>query len=272
MAMFVALLLTMGGAWAASPEAAYLAARDKAIAEIRALQDAKSSDAAIQVAEDKASAALVVQLKAIIGPVAIKGFGSLDTLNISLSHFEQGFGDLDGLSSYGSGGHSLVVTTRPLLRAWLEANAKGDDKKKRLPTDVDGMAGGEDFYNGSLFDDVNFAKYALLPVVKPARADLAVSVLGGVSQGFSAKLPNAVVATVIVGDRVLVGGVSDEKPIVGKIPACETIWARANAELVNVDDKTAKSYRACFNARASKEGFLAGAIKVAQSLVDSLAN
>ena len=78
------LSLIAGGALAASPEAAYLAARDKAIAEIKKLEDAKASESATQALEDKATADLVKQLKDLIGPVTIQGFAPADQLNIAL--------------------------------------------------------------------------------------------------------------------------------------------------------------------------------------------
>ena len=61
-------------ALAASPEAAYLAARNKAIAEIKALEQLKVSESAIQAAKDKAVADLEKRLRDIVGPVAVKGF------------------------------------------------------------------------------------------------------------------------------------------------------------------------------------------------------
>src|SRR5271168_803450 len=134
-AILVFLSLMAGGALAASPEATYLAARDKAIAEIKALQDAKTSESAIQATEDKATADLVKQLKDIIGPVAIEGFASPDHLNIALRE-EQGYGELDGLASYGKDNETFVVTTRSLAERWLETRSK-EDKTTRLLTNID---------------------------------------------------------------------------------------------------------------------------------------
>jgi hypothetical protein len=74
-AILLALSLAAGGALAASPEAAYLAVpRNTAIAEIKALEDSKASESAIQAAEDKAVADLEKRLSDIVGPVAVRGF------------------------------------------------------------------------------------------------------------------------------------------------------------------------------------------------------
>jgi hypothetical protein len=88
------------------------------------------------------------------------------------------YGRLDGLASYGQGGQEVVVTTRPLLMAWLEQMAKDEVKERRLPADVDGAVRQDGFYTFSVGEDAAFAKYAELPVTKPAGTGLAVAALG----------------------------------------------------------------------------------------------
>src|ERR1700689_2968140 len=98
-AIALALSLTAGGALAASPEADYLEARDKAIAEVKALENSKASQSAIDAAMDKALADLTKRLKDIVGPVSVKGFPGAGTLNLdTLSEHQVGYGDLDGVS------------------------------------------------------------------------------------------------------------------------------------------------------------------------------
>jgi len=118
-AILVFLSLMAGGALAASPEATYLAARDKAIAEIKALQDAKTSESAIQAAEDKATADLVKQLKDIIGPVAIEGFASPDHLNIALREVLRFAQFLQAVADHHHVSFNLNVAASP------ESSAKG---------------------------------------------------------------------------------------------------------------------------------------------------
>jgi hypothetical protein len=78
MARFAAILLALslagGGALAASPEAAYLAARDKAIAEIKDLEDSKASESAINAAQANALADLKKQLKTSSGRFRSRAF------------------------------------------------------------------------------------------------------------------------------------------------------------------------------------------------------
>ena len=91
-ALLLALSLGAAVALAASPEGAYLAARDKAIAEIKALEDSKADESTIQAAEGKAAADLENRLKALVGAVAVKGLPLADKLNLALSEHEEEFG------------------------------------------------------------------------------------------------------------------------------------------------------------------------------------
>ena len=284
----------VGGALAASPEAAYLAARDKYIAEIKALENSKASQSAIDAAMDKALADLTKRLKDIVGPVSVKGFPGAGRLNLdTLSEHQVGYGNLDGVVYVDERPTStnppyVVVTTRSLLTAWLEGKAKDEDKESRLPTDVEAAVRQENFYSGG---DVAFAKYADLPVTKPAGADLAVAALGLFRQDNTASPPDTIVATIVKGDRVFVASIPRTAPI-GKIPACEAIWTEASrkadtlqAEYVASglkDKKLAQEgiqaqhqgdgdAHACFNARAPKQSFFPGLTREAQSLVDRLA-
>ena len=184
----------VGGALAASPEADYLEARDKAIAEVKALENSKASQSAIDAAMDKALADLTKRLKDIVGPVS--GFPGAGRLNLdTLSEHQVGYGNMDGVA-YVDQDLEVVVTTRLLLTAWLEGKAKDEDKESRLPTDVEAAVRQENFYSGG---DVAFAKYADLPVTKPAGAALAVAALGLFRQDNTASLPDTIVATIVEG-------------------------------------------------------------------------
>src|ERR1700689_1444031 len=81
-AIALALSLAAGGALAASPEADYLEARGKAIAEVKAPQNSKASRVAIDGGMDKALADLTKRLKDIVGPVSVKGFPGAGRLNL----------------------------------------------------------------------------------------------------------------------------------------------------------------------------------------------
>jgi hypothetical protein len=268
-AILLALSLAAGGALAASPEAAYLAARDKAVAEVKALEAAKASESAINAAQDRALADLTKRLKEVVGPVSVKGFPPPDQLNIALSVYQQGYGSLDGLFSYGKADQALLVTTRALLTSWLEGKGKEEDNELRLPQDVVAAARQDNFYTFSISSDAAFSKYADLPVTKPTGADLAVATFGVFAQATGPWPPDAIVATVVKSERFFVAEIR-RKPI-GKIPACEALWAKAKRAGPDAEEEADRDYRACFNARAPKERFLAGLTEEAQTLVDRLA-
>src|SRR3954454_21102677 len=94
---------------AASPEDDYVAARDKAIADIAALNSANAAIETIDAENEKALADLQQRLAGIIGPLAVKDFPPTGTINIeSLSDSDIGYGMLDGLRyTKGDDGPSL---------------------------------------------------------------------------------------------------------------------------------------------------------------------
>ena len=153
-AIALALSLTAGGALAASREADYLEARDKAIAEVKALENSKASQSAIDAAMDKALADLTKRLKDIVGPVSVKGFPGAGRLNLLNEAYGSLDGSLDGVA-YDDQGSGVVVTTRSLLTAWLEGKAKDEDKESRLPTDVEAAVRQENFYTLSFGGDLS---------------------------------------------------------------------------------------------------------------------
>jgi hypothetical protein len=83
-------------------------------------------------------------------------------------------------------------------------------------------------------------------------------------------VPDAIVATVIKGDRVFVGKVN-LKAALGEIFVCEAIWTKAQEKHPEALEQVERDYRACTNARAHKERSFAGVTKEAQNLVDRLA-
>jgi hypothetical protein len=201
-AILLALSLAAGGALAASPEAAYLAARDKAIAEVKALEAAKASESAINAAQDRALADLTKRLKEVVGPVSVKGFPPPDQLNIALSVYQQGYGSLDGLFSYGKANQALLVTTRAL--AYGVARSEGEGGRQRVPP-----APGRSAPRPGLLHLFNQLRRRLFEVLRSAgnEADRRRSRRRGVRRlraGDGPLAPDAIVATVVKSDRVFV--------------------------------------------------------------------
>ncbi|RUU67484.1 hypothetical protein EOD04_16020, partial [Mesorhizobium sp. M2C.T.Ca.TU.009.01.2.1] len=100
MRLVLTLLFALAGgtALAASPEDDYIAARDKAIADITAQESANTAIETIDAQNEKALADLQQRLAAILGPLSVKGFPATGTNNIeSLNASDIGYGMLDGL-------------------------------------------------------------------------------------------------------------------------------------------------------------------------------
>src|SRR5687768_1017497 len=97
-ALAVVLTLLTASAQAASPEEAYLAARDAAIAKLNPPGDPVAlSDAAIKE-EERARNDVGKLMRAVIGPLNVRGFSGEGAYNVgSLFNGDMETGTLDGL-------------------------------------------------------------------------------------------------------------------------------------------------------------------------------
>jgi hypothetical protein len=94
----IALALFSGGAVAGSPEDDYVATRDKDIARVKHLADAKTDDKKVQAEQDKMLADLQKRLDALVGPFAVAGYPAAGKFTLeTLSDGDIGFGQLDGI-------------------------------------------------------------------------------------------------------------------------------------------------------------------------------
>ena len=109
--------LASSTAFAASPEDDYIAARDKAIAAIAALNTANAPVETLDAADAKARSDLEGRLSTLLGPLAVADFPPTGTINLeSLSDADVGYGMLDGLRyAKSDDSPSLVAPTRGLL-------------------------------------------------------------------------------------------------------------------------------------------------------------
>ena len=119
----ILVLLPTTLARAASPEEAYIAARDRAIGDIKRTEKTLSPEAWSKK-QDVATTDLLARLKSVIGEISLPGLPATAKLNNdTLSASDEGFGKLDGLlfatEDYRT---SAVVTTEGLLKRWLTAH------------------------------------------------------------------------------------------------------------------------------------------------------
>lgn len=290
---YLALTLAMlvpGLAQAASPEEAYLAARDKAVT---ALSAATSDGTGEDPAYKKAVADLKDQLSSIVGPVTVKGLTASVKLNAdTLYKDDQGFGALDGLL-YASADDktNVVVTTQGLLQHWLgEHKTWYGEKYADLPQQAEEATKTDIFYTQAFQTDAAFVLYGSLPVAKPAGADFVTVQLAGRTQSEVPKAPDELLVTLSRGGRFYM----IDAPLAGKmtrIPACAKLRAaaqvkaetlrKAYAASGNKDEKlfdqsTAaeeegeQAYSRCYGEKASTQPAFAKALQQAQGLIDLL--
>ncbi|TGR16360.1 hypothetical protein EN845_33890, partial [Mesorhizobium sp. M8A.F.Ca.ET.202.01.1.1] len=150
--------LAGSAALAASPEDDYIAARDKAIADIAAQESANAAVETLDAQNTKAMADLQTRLSALLGPLAVKDFPAAGTINLqSLSDSDIGFGMLDGLRYTASDdGPNLVATTRGLAERWLKSRADETDENLRLPAGIDAALKLDAFYTQAIGADAAF--------------------------------------------------------------------------------------------------------------------
>jgi hypothetical protein len=289
----IGLALSIDGARAASLDDDYVAARDKDIARVKHMVDAKTDDKKVQAEQDKLLADLQKRLDAMVGPFAVAGYPAAGKFTLdTLSDGDIGFGQLDGIvHSVGDDGPQVIVTTRGLVDRWLRVRAAEKEKQDRLPADLETAARADDFYTFSVSEDAAFGKTADLAVAKPAGADLVVAALGGFAQDIGPNPRQEIVVTLQENGRVYIAS-KVAKTAIGKIDACEAIWSAAEKKSQDLrdayqksgaknvklfDDSTKaeddgdKAYRACLVAKTPQQPYYAAVVKEAQEIAERLA-
>ncbi|MBN9217707.1 MAG: hypothetical protein J0I79_07120 [Mesorhizobium sp.] len=220
--------LASGTALAASPEDDYIAARDKAIASIAAMESANNPVETLDAANEKARADLEKRLSDLLGPFTVKGFPAAGTINIeSLSSSDVGFGMLDGLRHGTDDGPSIVASTRGLVDRWLKSRAAETDADLKLPTSFDAALKLDAFYTQAIGSDAAFTATLDFPLKKPEGADMAIARLGGWAQDIGPNYDQEVVVTVVKGNSVLIAE-APASPAIPKIAACDAVWTAAD--------------------------------------------
>ncbi|RVD56053.1 hypothetical protein EN828_23260 [Mesorhizobium sp. M2D.F.Ca.ET.185.01.1.1] len=295
MRLVLTLLLTLAGsaAYAASPEDDYIAARDKAIADITAQQSANTAIETIDAQNEKALADLQQRLTALLGPLSVKGFPATGTMNVqSLNASDIGYGMLDGLRyTQSDDGPSIVASTRGLTERWLKSKSSETEADFKLPADIGSALKLDSFYTQAIGSDAAFSGTLDFSLKKPDRADMVVARLGGWTQDAGPIYDQRVVVAVVKGDRVLIAE-APASPAVPKIAACDSIWAAADAAAQKTqqenqgsdqDDASASDpanaawekgdadYRACMAERLPGDPSFPALLKQAQNLADSMA-
>ncbi|MER8694502.1 hypothetical protein NKI77_16010 [Mesorhizobium opportunistum] len=287
----VMFALASSAAFAASPEDDYIAARDKAIAAIAALNNANAPVEDLDAADAKARTDLQGRLSELLGPLAVKDFPATGTINLeSLSDADVGYGMLDGLRyTKSDDGPSLLATTRGLLDRWLQARSAETDPALKLPTDINEALKLDAFYTQAINSDAAFMGTLDFPLKKPEGTDIAIARLGGWTQDVGPIYEQQVVVTLVKGNSVMIAS-APATPPVPKIAACEALWTAADeaaqklaAQASGQQDETAYDaanaawekgdgdYRKCMGEQLPKDAAFPALVGEAQALADQMA-
>lgn len=251
---------------AASPEQHYLNLRDHYIAKF---SKAKENDETTRQ-HDAALRELTGALRNLVGPVAIEGLPADGKSNVdTLFKGDSGFGHLDGLG-FASEGDKMqaVVTTTALLSHWL-----AEHREDGMPQEIGAAFRSDRFYYQAIQDSA-FAKYAELPITKPASASVAVAVLGVRGNGDLKGSPREIDVVAIQGEKVFFLAATDAVKTT-EIPACEKAWKQMMAsktpqDAIAKEDQAMDAYTKCFAKQAPRQGWFAAVVKKAQSQLDLL--
>jgi hypothetical protein len=285
------LILCSAAAFGASPEDSYLDARDRYVAQIANLEKSKASQDAIDAQQMKALADLEKRLRAIIGPVSVKGFPAAGKISLeALSKHELGFGQLDGLMfSTDDDQTRVLATTNTLLQKWLQVMAA--DKEWRLPAAAAAAVKLDTFYTAAIGSDSTFAGGRSLELTKPAGADLVAAKLGGFTQD-SPPPPDHIVLALGKGGKVFIADVLSKTAAAVKAE-CQPISDRGNQEADRLRaekagsiaakaekleqeaekaiEKSEKDFDACFDERARRDTFGRSVAQEARDIAERLA-
>lgn len=264
------LLVLATPAHAATQEQHYLDLRDRYIAKFA--KAAESDETTRQ--HDAALKELTAVLHGLVGPVTIKGLPADGKSNAdTLFKGDSGFGHLDGLG-FASEGDKMqaVVTTTTLLKHWL-----AEHREDGIPQEIGAAFRSDRFYYYAIQDSA-FAKYAELPITKPAAASAAVAVLGVRGNGDLKGPPREIDVVAIQGEKVFFLAVTDAVKTT-EIPACEKVWKQMMAKPIDKkdprgdmarEDNAMTAFTACFDKAAPSQSWFAAAVRKAQSQLDLL--
>ncbi|HUI16007.1 MAG TPA: hypothetical protein VL048_21315 [Xanthobacteraceae bacterium] len=290
-ALITAALAVASSAAATPAEDAYIAARDAAIAKVKAATDAEPAnptggdDEKVIALDNRELADLEKLMRVIVEPVAIKGLDGESAINLdTLFQHDEGFGLLDGMV-YGKvdARTRVIVTTDGLFRHWLQEHKDWWDKDSApLPQEPSAVVRDNDFYTQAVMTDAAIVRFADLPIHQPANTDFAYAMLASRTQDEVPAEADEIFIALEHGGRVFIAYTKDFRPI-GPIAACNAIRrdfikkAAETAQKPGPDqDPDALSAEAdvqflrCFAAAAPQQRGFAAAVKAAQTLLDDL--
>lgn len=286
-ALVIAPLLAAAPAFAGPQDDAYIAARDRAVAEVTKLDSDPAKQDAMFAADDKARAALQQQLSALLGPLSFKGLEPKPSFSPEVLYDgEIGSGRADGLIFRDSKDNvRIFVSTVPIFENWLAAQAKAGVKD--LKTTLPDALTSDSLYFSTVGQDAAFTAYALIPL-PAAPGETVHAAVGLFSQDDANDFPpqDLVVARIANG-RIMIG--AETAPEARKpIAACTQVWKRYNAKAKQLEAAAQKgkgaddprwtealglwnegtdAFRACFAQELPKQPYFAAITNRAAALL-----
>lgn len=276
----------------AAPLDDYLAAREKAVAELMvAVKAGKLDDEATMKRDEAAVADLEKRMKAIVGPVKIKGLGS-PGFSLPILVYEDGpTRMLDGITvSNKDGSANALVTPEPLFQAWLAARAKDKDAPAEFGKGLSAAAQSDYFYTFTVANEGTITPYTALPVAA-VEGETALAALALHSDDSPRNNPPSSIVVVRLAEGKATIAVTELKGDVKAIAACDALWKpfatkiaalQAAAEKENKDDdprwdEIAKleddggaAFRTCFVKEVPSQPVFAAATKQAEAFLQAV--
>lgn len=266
-----------------SPTQSYLNARDEAI------RKAEKSMTSAEI-EAELNGPLKNMVRDAIGPFDIEGFPKKWEYNIeSLTRGDLGFYNLDGLQATSLDGKTkAVVSTVPLLRAWLESQSDvfhGNNIKFVIKTGR--------FYANVIDEDAYAYDYAEIPVITSNRNATAGAIL--VTYGSDVVVPDSPhkIALTIIKDNLAYIIIDEIRTPIKVMPVCIRAFekeVRSSGGSVNPhdkerqgqyvwipgkgmdDEKVNDKFLKCFRQRVASQKYYPLLVKQARSWIAKVGN
>jgi hypothetical protein len=228
-------------------------------------------------------------MRALVGPVVIKGMAGESKLNLdTLYDGFEGFGLLDGMV-YGAldAKTRVIVTTESLFKHWLREHKDWWGKTGYVAQDMSAAVKQNDFYTQAVLTDAAILHYADLPVRKPAGAAFAYAMLAARTQDRAPPKAFEIFVAMAQGGRVFVANTAEFASI-GPMAACDAIrmdYDKQAEEAAQQPDSEGKSasdragelmtksdneFLRCFAEHAPQQSGYLAALRTAQALLDRL--
>ena len=278
--LVLATLLQASVAFAASPEDAYISARDRSIAALKKAASDKNevADTARHAAALKA---LERRMKSLVEPFAAPGFAAQGKLSLeSLFDDELGYGMLDGMF-YGAieNDRSVLVTTDGLFDKWVVGH-RNWGAKNTLPTSSAAAVKTDDFYTQAISTDAAVTLYAAVPIAAPTGAKFAYAAVSASSNGgVLSPTPDRLLVALEFGGRVFIVDAKLATPL-KPIAVCDAGMKAADAkvEAAGTNAKLAEklrgdgdaAFRGCFADKVKGASEFNGAREQAAAIVAAL--